>query len=315
MLNMLTELKRCNSVGDVAGLLFLAGMLHGKQYVIKKEIANRCALENSIKINCTGAMAFFEYLGYVEDHQDRLIPTAKFEALSIHNKDSFIKQTVSDCVSALTNDGLFNKDSTCYDIEKDHLCIKRSAFPLAYAAIRNYLTTVGVLDKEENGEIGINSSYESDFSELLRKHHNTLTLNQLLEKQRDQSERGLLAEEFVLRLEKSRVSEKANHIKRISDFDVSAGFDIVSFETNNSMQHDRFIEVKCFLGEPHFFWSENEVDVAKIKGDKYYLCLVDYQKMVEDSEYMPTFIKNPYSIIFNDSSWIVNTSSYRVKKI
>ncbi|HFQ5616577.1 TPA: DUF3883 domain-containing protein [Streptococcus equi subsp. zooepidemicus] len=74
------------------------------------------------------------------------------------------------------------------------------------------------------------------------------------------------------------------------------------------------MEVKCYLGQPHFYWSENEVDVAKIKGAKYILCLVDYLKMLESS-YEPEYITDPYSVIFDDESWIVNTASYKVQKI
>lgn len=54
--------------------------------------------------------------------------------------------------------------------------------------------------------------------------------------------------------------------------------------------------------------------MAKIKGAKYILCLVDYLKMLESS-YEPEYITDPYSVIFDDESWIVNTASYKVQKI
>ena len=118
----------------------------------------------------------------------------------------------------------------------------------------------------------------------------------------------------MLGLEKKRLPELAQKIKRISDFDVAAGYDIVSYENNGSGQYDRFIEVKCYMGSPHFFWSENESDVAKIKADKYILCLVDYLKMGEPG-YQPEFIRNPYETIFGSDEWLVNASSYRIQKI
>lgn len=139
-------------------------------------------------------------------------------------------------------------------------------------------------------------------------------MEQLLKKQEDQSRRGLEAEEYVFKLEKNRLPCKIAKIKRISDFDVTAGYDIISFQNEQSEEYDRFIEVKCYIGTPHFYWSENECDVAKIKGDKYVLCLVDYTR-IDEPGYLPEYIQNPCEFIFSDEQWLVNTASYRVQRI
>ncbi len=118
----------------------------------------------------------------------------------------------------------------------------------------------------------------------------------------------------MLELERKRLPEMARKIKKISDFDVAAGYDIVSYESNGTEHYDRFIEVKCYIGSPHFFWSENESDVARIKADKYILCLVDYSRM-EEPGYQPEFIRNPYEAIFDGDEWLVSASSYRIQKI
>jgi len=68
------------------------------------------------------------------------------------------------------------------------------------------------------------------------------------------------------------------------------------------------------LGNPHFYWSENESDTAKIKGDKYVLCLVDYRRITEPG-YEPEFFQNPHKVLFKDDSWLVNTASYKIQKI
>ena len=62
---MLIELKRCNSIGNIDGLLFLLSILFGKSKVSRSEINNRCAMENGITVNCSGAIAFLEYLKLV----------------------------------------------------------------------------------------------------------------------------------------------------------------------------------------------------------------------------------------------------------
>lgn len=314
MQNMLTELKRCNSIGNVDGLLFLVSIMAGKKRISRAEIRNRCALENSITVNCPGAVAFFEYLRLVDTTSDTVMPLPELDTLAAKSNSEIIEQLAAMSINRLVEEGIFDKDATGFDAEKGHITIKRSAFPLAYAAVRNFLTMAGALDKEENGEICVAENYESDWTEQLRNRRKKFTLEQLLEQQEEQSRRGLEAEEFVLGLEKKRLPELAQKIKRISDFDVAAGYDIVSYENNGSGQYDRFIEVKCYMGSPHFFWSENESDVAKIKADKYILCLVDYLKMGEPG-YQPEFIRNPYETIFGSDEWLVNASSYRIQKI
>lgn len=221
---------------------------------------------------------------------------------------------VSISINRLIGDGIFDKDATGFDAERSRLTIKRAAFPLAYAAIRNFLIIAGALDKNDNGEICVAGSYESVWTEELRKHRKKSTLEQLLEQQEKQSKCGLEAEEFVLELERKRLPEMAHKIKRVSDFDVTAGYDIVSYENSGTEHYNRFIEVKCYIGLPHFFWSENESDVAKIKAEKYILCLVDYARM-EEPGYQPEYIRNPYGTIFSGNEWLVNAASYRIQKI
>lgn len=293
--------------------MFLVSMLSGKERVGYNELVNRCALEKNVSIRCDGAVAFLQYLGYVERDAVYVITTEKFRNLP-DNRDAIINTFIKDCIETLAEEGIFDSDATSFDPEKGHLSIKRSAFPLAYAAIRNFMTVAGALEKETNGEICVSEDYETDFSSQLRIRKDKFTLEQLRQKQEEQNKRGLEAEIFVLKLERERLPQKAYKIKRISDFDVSAGYDIVSFSDSDSAVYDRFIEVKCYLGSPHFYWSENEVDVAKRKGERYILCLVDYTRITEKG-YEPEYISNPYEVIFNEDKWLVNTASYKVQKI
>lgn len=311
---MLTELKRCNSIGSVNGILFLVSIMAGKKKISRTEIRNRCALENNITVNCPGAVAFFEYLNLIDASSNTIIPLPELHTISEQKDDEIIKQLAIMCINRLIDDGIFDKDATGFNAEKGHLTIKRSAFPLAYAAIRNFLTTVGALGKEENGEICVSGYYEISWTEQLKSRRKKITIEQLIKQQDDQQRRGLEAEEFVLDLEKKRLPEFASKIKRISDFDVAAGYDIVSYENREAKHYNRFIEVKCYLGIPHFYWSENESDVARIKSDEYVLCLVNYERIKEPG-YVPEYIRNPYDSIFNSNEWLINTSSYRIQKI
>lgn len=311
---MLIELKRCNSIGDIDGLLFLLSILLGKSKVSRSEINNRCAMENGITVNCSGAIAFLEYLKLVEITENSVIPTDTINRLCAKSREDTINEVVQLCLVKMIEDGIFDHDTLVFDAEKGHISIKRSAFPLAYAAVRNFLTLAGVLEKEKNGEIGVTDYYESKFAKDLKERRKKFTLEQLLKQQEEQNKRGLEAEEFVLKLERNRIPGKAHKIKRISDFDVAAGYDIVSYASESSDKYDRFLEVKCYLGKPYFYWSENECDIAKQKGDKYVLCLVEYTRIGE-SGYQPQYIQDPYNVIFSDDSWLVNTASYKVQRI
>lgn len=311
---MLTELKRCNSIGNIAGIVFLISIMAEKNKISKDEIRNRCALENDIIINCSGAVAFFEYLKLVNTTSDVVIPLPELNSLAHKSDKMVIKRLAIMCINNLIIDGIFDNDVTSFDTEKGHLSIKQSAFPLEYAAIRNFLTMISVFDKEKDEKICINDDYELIWTEQLQNRKKKITIKQLLKQQMDQNKRGLEAEEFVLKLEKERLPQMASNIKRISDIDVAAGYDIISYENNTSERYDRFIEVKCYIGTPHFFWSENEVDIARIKAEKYILCLVDYTR-IEEAKYRPEIIRNPYKTIFDSNEWFVNPSSYIVQKI
>lgn len=312
---MLIELKRCNSIGNVDGVRFLISIIAGKNKISQSEIQSRCALENDITLNCPGAIAFLQYLGYVNIIDSIVIPNDKMTVF-LDEKIDVIDVLIKRCMECLFEEGIFDSDSNIirFDLRKGHLSIKRSVFPLSYAAIRNFLTMVGVLEKEEHGEIRLNNYYESDFTAQLHARKRKITLEELIRKQEEQNRRGLAAEEFVLKLERNRLPSKSKKIKRISDIDVSAGYDIVSYNQEKSKFYDRFLEVKCYIGQQHFYWSENEIDIAKIKGENYVLCLVDYLR-ISESDYEPEYIVNPYKVIFNDESWLVNTSSYRIQKI
>lgn len=311
---MLKELKRCNSVGNINDLIFLISIIAGKEKISRDEIHNRCILENDISFNYPGAISFLEYLCLVEEDMEFVKSTDSLDFLSKANNNDKIKKLVTLAINKLVEEGIFDSNMMSFDSEKGHLTIKRSAFPLTYAAIRNFLITVGALEKEENGEICVGANYEGIWFAELQSRRKKITLDCLLKQQEEQSRRGLEAEEFVLQLEKNRIPRKACQIKRISDFDVSAGYDIVSYEEETSEQYDRFIEVKCYLGSERFFWSENESDVAKIKEKKYVLCLVDYERIGELG-YIPEFILNPYKVIFESNQWMVNPASYRIQKI
>lgn len=129
---------------------------------------------------------------------------------------------------------------------------------------------------------------------------------------------GERAEEYVLAVERSRLIGHKNiaWVRRISIENVSAGYDIRSYESLQSIICDRFIEVKGFSQGCDFYWSANEIEIAKKAGDKYFLCLVDLAK-IDDEGYRPQYIRDPYAKFAAgglpacpDSAWRIDAASW-----
>ena len=140
-------------------------------------------------------------------------------------------------------------------------------------------------------------------------------LHKLLAKQ---IEIGSEAEEIAIKYEEKRLRELGKEeliagITRVSKKNVSEGYDIASFNGDIiTTSHDRFIEVKATTGEsPYFYWSENEIEVAKKKQDKYFVYL--YTNLRNEIKRKLTVIQNPYHEIFEkDFSDKKEISTWRI---
>ncbi|NGY04961.1 DUF3883 domain-containing protein [Solimonas terrae] len=129
-------------------------------------------------------------------------------------------------------------------------------------------------------------------------------------------ENGLLAEEWVLARERERLHGHPllDQVRRISDEDVSAGFDILSFASLSSLRHDLHIEVKSYSGERRFFWSRNELEVAEELGEQYSLHLVDRDLMATEG-YTALAIRGPHSAFFLTGlpGWQISADGYEIR--
>ena len=126
---------------------------------------------------------------------------------------------------------------------------------------------------------------------------------------------GEEAEIYALAYEQKRLSAhpKLSNVEIISSYDVMAGYDIVSYNSLTSIELDRFVEVKSYSSSPSFHWSRNEMDVARLRRSKYFLYLVDRDKINEPS-YEPMIIQDPYDKVMNNNDWTKRVDSYHVFK-
>ena len=148
------------------------------------------------------------------------------------------------------------------------------------------------------------------------KNKRKLSQELLLKILEQEAEQGAEGEAFVLEYEKRRLEgrEDLDAIKQVSIIDVGAGYDIISYDGIDSTKLDRLIEVKTFKGKPHFHWSFNEMNEAKLRMDHYYLYLVSYDEMREEG-YHPIIIKNPIKYFKENSEWQSSIDSIMIKKV
>ncbi len=202
---------------------------------------------------------------------------------------------------------IFSSENMSLDVVYQTLQIQRSAFGFKYYNFLKLLLELNFLvphpDFKDRVFI-INNKYKSLFDINILPEIKRRKIG--LEEQKKQREINVMlgeeAEAYALQFEINRLNNKPG-IEQVSTFWSNAGFDIVSFETADSEALDRFVEVKSYSINPRFYWSRNEVEVSKLRGDSYYLYLVD-RSQLQNLDYVPLIIKNPYKeLICTDNDW------------
>lgn len=126
----------------------------------------------------------------------------------------------------------------------------------------------------------------------------------------EKNEVGALAEDLVLAYEMERL-RKVGHIveshcvRKISKLKVNAGYDIESFsDKSTGLNFNRFIEVKgAKSSSVHFFWSQNEIEIAKKLRDQYWIYFlggIDLNK--GNAKNIPILYRDPLKTILQDAS-------------
>jgi len=191
---------------------------------------------------------------------------------------------------------------------------------LEYSGIRNFLMDLRLLD------------YDSTNTKYVIKDHFVVTYPELREGfsisernfkqiQKLREEIGRAAELKIIEYEKERLSDFpqiVDKIEHIAVKDVSAGYDIKSFESNEERRLvSRLIEVKAVSSwNYHFYWTKKEIETSKLSGKNYYLYLLPvYTRNEFDIENMK-IISDPFVNVYNDRNvWtpIIETISYTLR--
>lgn len=188
---------------------------------------------------------------------------------------------------------------------------------LQYSGIRNFLMELHVLDYDStDAKYVIEDYFVVAYQEFNEGH---LVSDKNFKKIQNMKEKiGRAAEEVVLEYEKARLSEfphVVNKIEHIAIKDVSAGYDIKSFEHSEEGAFiPRLIEVKAVSSwDYRFYWTKNEIETSRLNSTNYYLYLLPvYTKNEFDLKSMKK-IRDPFTNVYNNKNiWTptIETISY-----
>ena len=104
-------------------------------------------------------------------------------------------------------------------------------------------------------------------------------------------------------------------IEWVAKISVNDGYDIASYDADSDKELNRFIEVKSYTGnDKYFYLSSNEYKTAKRRRQKYWLYLVNRDKLA-DRNYAPTMIQDPYINVFTSNDWEMESQNWKFKQI
>ena len=314
---MLDELKNLKYHGGKDGLLFFICDVIGHNGITLRDAEVICShAPGKRQLSIEDLVNYCLTLGWIKKEEDILTILPNLEPF-LGDKDELNDSLINSTVEQLFQRGIVNQAMFSYDSVQCNYIFKNELLPLTFSCVRNVLISQGFLVPQRDPQ-GTRFYIAPVYDNLIAKHCKTmrkqLTLEMLKKQLEDNENSGEKAELFVLEFEKKRIGiPLCENIKRISEIDVSAGYDIVSFDSSESLEPDRFIEVKA-ISSSGFFWSKNEYEIAKLKGDAYYLYLVELSK-VDEPGYIPEIIQNPTMSVMKSERWFVETQTFHIKRV
>lgn len=311
---MLSEhLEKISKIGAVDSICYLAHWLSVGVNSIDDML--KCIQgQPNVKISeVRPILGLFELMSLIKFNGNKIIST-DILINNASNSEKFQDWFTPEYIAFVIRHNIIDRNGISYSIANNNYILSPTAInPRKYACFRNLLIDLGIIEYLPGKGYLINKLL---VQALLHDENTKISEEELLDNLEKQKEQGKEGEEFVLRYERKRITKEdlRCRIERISKLDVSAGFDIVSFNDNDSTNFDRFIEVKTYIGRPHFYWSKNEIEKAQLMGDAYYVYLVDFQQIRQEN-YVPLCISNPIRNIILATDWMKTTQELFVEPL
>jgi len=313
---MLEKLLNHDSLGTKSQILYIIRLLSNGD-ASYDDLYDACSSkEYSFSTSFKGVIALLEYLGVIRRNGMLLSIVKTFEL------DGIVKDFTTLFFLKLSKDkelhNFINNKNFIYDQDSKSIVIMNNLIRLEFSSFRNLLMNLGVFFRDNliDNHLVVHKDFIEWFFKvaipLIEKSKiKSCPLNSLEKLHDIQKKMGMEAEEFVLKFEQEQRKNHPNHenIKIISELDVSAGYDILSYQTDSSIILDKHIEVKSYDDKESFYWSKNEIEEAKMKKNEYYLYLVNRSEM-NIKGYKPIMIKDPYKNILNDEKWKKTVEKY-----
>ena len=247
-------------------------------------------------------------MGFISVEGDHIEVGSSFKIYN--DKESFVATFSDLLVDYLLEEDVISLESLKYNSQEDCVILARNGIKYKHASYRNLLLSLGILTKREDGAFVFEKKIDKIF-EIAPSKNMQKSEERLLQELEQQRLEGLAGEVFVIKYEHNRLMGHPfiDKIKQISVIDVTAGYDIISYNDVSSVRLNRFIEVKTYKGKPHFHWSANEIRTSNIRADHYFLYLVDYDKISEGG-YEPIIIQNPSAYFVDNEDWNITPDSY-----
>lgn len=314
---MLEELKNLNYHGGKDGLLFFMCDVIGRNGIKTHDAEVICSHAPGKRyLSVRDLICYCLAFGWINAEGETISLVPDFAAY-VNQKEIINDKLIVSTVEQLFTEGVLYPALFSYDAVLRCFTFKNELLPLSLSIVRNVLISQGFLiaSRDDQGtKFHISPAYDALVAKYCKEKRKQLSLERLRKQLEDNELAGERAELFVLDYEKERVGQPlCQSIKRVSEIDTSAGYDIVSFNSNESQELDRFIEVKA-ISNTGFYWSRNEYEIAKLKGNLYFLYLVELSHITEPG-YAPEIIQDPASNIMDSDGWFVEAQTYHIKRV
>lgn len=314
---MLDDLKRINYQGGKDGLLFFICDVIGRNEIKIRDAEVICShVPGKRYLSVKDLITYCLVFGWIDTGSNVVSVSPSFKAY-VSDREALNEKLIQSTVEQLFIEGILDPTLFSYDAVQGCFSFKNELLPLAFSTVRNVLISQGFLvtARDDQGtKFYIAPTYDSLVAKHCKTRRKQFSLESLKRRLEDNELAGEKAELYVLSYEKERIGQPlCQSIKRISEIDTSAGYDIVSYNSYESQEPDRFIEVKA-VSSTGFFWSRNEYEIAKLKGDMYYLYLVELSRLNEPG-YAPEMIQDPAVNVMGSESWFVEAESFHIKHV
>lgn len=309
MLEKLLKIKQLGTPDDFDYLFRFLSLGDGRR-IIDLQSGTLTWFKSSERFQ--NSIHFLSILGFIEIRQDFLFYRI------FYSRESLLKRLIVYFSEINALHQFLPEQSINYSVINDEVVINNRFIPLAYFVYRNLLIELGLFKRKKQGmdtfliNDDLKKWFLNDVVPLIEKSDVDFSLEELKRAQLKNEVLGDEAEQFVFSYEKRVLSGHPRFlaIKLVSKINVSAGYDIKSFLSIDSVVLDKEIEVKSYSGgQPYFYWSRNEFERAKKSGDRYFLYLVD-RTMMDAESYNPIQIQNPYENLMMNPDWSTRIEGY-----